>query len=107
MDFARLHLHWTARKKLGKEYRVYSLARSFRSDGKVRKQIIFKLGKLTAEEIGQWRQILCSFKSSSKPEKTQISKMSENINPSDDFQKLIKAASKKRFDYIEADRDVD
>ena len=107
MDLARLYLHWTARKKQGKEYRFYSLARSLRSGGKVRKQVIVRLGKLSDEEVNQWRQILRTFKRPNKPEKTQVSKMSEDDNSNEDFQKLVQATSKKRFDYAEADRDVD
>lgn len=107
MDLSRLHLHWTARKKLGKEYRVYSLARSIRSGSKVRKQIIFKLGKLTSEEISQWRQLLLNLKKPCKTETAPINKMLKNDPSCEDLQKLIKATATKRFDYAEADRDLD
>lgn len=106
MDLSLLHLHWTARKKQGKEYRVYSLARSVRNDGKVRKQIIFKLGKLTADEISQWRQVLHNLKKPSKTGAT-INNMPENDLSCEDLQKLLKAASKKQFDYPETDRVID
>lgn len=107
MDFAHLHLHWAARKKQGKEYRVYSLARSVRNGDKVRKQIIVQLGKLSDEEVVQWRQILESCKSPHTVKKAQVSKTFEDDDSSEEFQKLLQTAAKKRFDYIEADRDVD
>ena len=107
MDLSRLHLHWTARKKQGKEYRVYSLARSVRSGSKVRKQIIIKLGKLTAAEIDQWRQVLHNLKQLCKTKTTSIDLTPENNFSYEDLQKLIKEAEKKQFDYAEVDRDLD
>jgi hypothetical protein len=106
MDLSLLHLHWTARKKQGKEYRVYSLARSIRSGSKIRKQIFFKLGKLTAREISQWRRLLQDLK---QPNATivSINEMTKNNLSSEDLQTLIKATAKKKFDYAEADCEAD
>jgi predicted transposase YbfD/YdcC len=106
MDLALLHLHWTSRKKGGKEYRVYSLARSYRSGGKVRKQIFCKLGKLSDTEIDQWQAVLSSVKTH-HPEKTQVTKMPESSPSPEDLTSLIEASSKKRFEYVEVDRHAD
>jgi hypothetical protein len=62
MDLATVHLHWRVSKHKGKEYKSYSLARSYRQDGKNRKEIICKLGKLTDDAIAQWRKVLEAFK---------------------------------------------
>ena len=58
MDISKAHLHWSACRREGKEYRSYSLARSFRENGKVRKEILLKLGKLTNKEVHQWKLTL-------------------------------------------------
>jgi transposase len=79
MDLAKLHLHWRVGKRNGKEYRSYSLARSYRKEGKNRKQIIYKLGKLSEKEIEQWRIVLDTFKN---PEtfKAELNKISVQSN---------------------------
>jgi len=58
MDLAKLHLHWGESTYQGKTYRSYSFARAYREDGKNRKEIVVKLGKLTEEEANRWRDIL-------------------------------------------------
>jgi hypothetical protein len=58
MDLTKLHLHWGESSYQGKTYRTYSLARTYREDGKNRKEIVVKLGKLTDEEAKHWRDIL-------------------------------------------------
>jgi len=58
MDLARLHLHWRVSRYQGKAYRSYSLARTHRQDGKNRKEIVLKLGKLTDEEALRWQAFL-------------------------------------------------
>jgi transposase len=58
MDLKKLHLHWGACKRGRKIHKSYSLARSFRQDGKNRKETVVKLGKLTEEEAEQWRRLL-------------------------------------------------
>lgn len=64
MDLAELHLHWRVSRHKGKEYRSYSLARAFRKDGKNRKEIVLKLGKLSIEAADRWRKLLKTFKKS-------------------------------------------
>ena len=54
MNFRELHLHWGESKYKGKTYRSYSLARAYRENGKNRKKIICKLGKLTDEDADNW-----------------------------------------------------
>ena len=51
MDLTKLHLHWRVGKNGNKEYKSFSLARSYRQDGKNRNAIVLKLGKLSDEEI--------------------------------------------------------
>lgn len=60
-----LHLHWGQCKYKGKSYRSYSLDRAYRKDGKNRKEIIYKLGKLNEDEVVKWRSLLKGLK---KPE---------------------------------------
>ena len=51
MDLAKLHLHWRVSQYKGKSYRSYSLARAYREQGKNRKEIVLKLGKLSDAEV--------------------------------------------------------
>ncbi len=62
MDLAKLHLHWRASRHKGMVYRSYSLARAYRLDGKNRKEIIVKLGKLSDEAADRWRALLKAIK---------------------------------------------
>jgi transposase len=62
MDISKAHLHWRVSKHNGKSYKSYSLARSIRVGGKNRKEILLTLGKLTDQEVMQWRQILKTLK---------------------------------------------
>jgi transposase len=62
MDLTKLHLHWRASKHKDKTYRSYSLARAYRENGKNRKEIIVKLGKLSDEEADTWRNLLKTIK---------------------------------------------
>ncbi len=62
MDLSELHLHWRESKYKGNKYRSYSLARPYRLNGKNRKEIVMKLGKLSDEEVNKWREILRAFK---------------------------------------------
>lgn len=64
MDLKELHLHWRSGKHKEIIYRSYSLARAYRKDGKNRKEIVVKLGKLTDEEAERWRNF---FKTIKKP----------------------------------------
>ncbi len=58
MDLAKLHLHWRVSRHKDKTYRSYSLARAYRKDGKNRKEIVLKLGKLSNAEADGWRNVL-------------------------------------------------
>ena len=107
MDFASLHLHWTVRRKNGKEYRSYSLARSYRSNGTVRKQVVCKLGSLPASEVDHWRNVLNGFKKRKKLEKIQACSMVDISPAHGDLKKIIEDASKKQFSYAEADCNAD
>ena len=62
LDISKTHLHWGACKQDGKEYRSYSLARSFRKNGKVHKEIVLKLGKLSDKDVLHWKMLLKSLK---------------------------------------------
>jgi len=58
IDVNTLHLHWRVSHYKGHSYRSYSLARSYRHKGTNRKDIVLKLGKLSDEEAGRWRELL-------------------------------------------------
>lgn len=62
MDISKLHLHWRASQYKGKTYRSYSLALPYRKNGKNRKDIVVKLGKLPEEEADKWRTVLKAIK---------------------------------------------
>jgi len=62
MDLAKLHLHWRVSRYKDKTYRSYSLARAYRKDGKNRKEIVLKLGKLSDAEADMWRSVLKTIK---------------------------------------------
>jgi hypothetical protein len=62
VNLAKLHLHWGTSQYKGKRYRSYSLARTYRKNGKNAKEIVLKLGKLSEAEVAQWRQLLSVFK---------------------------------------------
>jgi len=58
MDLCKLHLHWRVSQYQGNTYRSYSLARSLRQDGKNRKEIVLKLGKLSEDDVSKWQTFL-------------------------------------------------
>jgi transposase len=62
MDLAKLHLHWRVSRHKEKTYRSYSLARAYRENGKNRKEIIVKLGKLSDEAAQRWGNLLKALK---------------------------------------------
>jgi len=62
MDLSQLHLHWGESRYKGNNYRTYSLANPYRENGRNRKQIVMKLGKLTDEESDKWCDLLKAFK---------------------------------------------
>ena len=62
MNLKDLHLHWGESKYKQKKYRSYSLALPYRKNGKNRKKSVVKLGKLTQQEVKQWRTLLKAIK---------------------------------------------
>lgn len=108
MDLSKLHLHWRSNTKKGIEYRSYSLARSYRDGGKVRKEIVLKLGKLSDEDVQRWRHLLQEFKNpSGMATKEKIIALSKDSDSSNKLLAMLQATGGKRFEYIEADRDAD
>ena len=109
MDIAKLHLHWTVKKKNGKEYRSYSLARSHRIEGKVRKEIEVKLGVLSEEEVERWQNLLHYSKTlvkKNKKDQNSVSNLQQEYSMAD-FQVLLKDSAKKRFEYDQTDKETD
>lgn len=70
MDISSLHLNWGGSSHNGVRYRSYSLARSYREDGKNRKEIVLKLGRLTDVEVKEWKAAL---KAARNPQNTLAS----------------------------------
>jgi transposase len=63
----RLHLHSSPKKLGNATYTYFSLARSYRNeDGSPRKQVLLPLGKLSPEEIDQWKLRLSIFNNDPK-----------------------------------------
>ena len=109
MNLAKLHLHWTIKTVNQKEYRSYSLARSHRIEGKVRKEIVHKLGVLSEDGVCQWKQLLLYAKNLAKKAgkgKTSSTNFQE-AHLMDNFQTLFDETSKKRFLYDQSDKTSD
>ncbi len=98
MDLTKLHLHWRVSKHKEKSYRSYSLARAYRKDGKNRKEICVKLGKLTDEVADRWRALLKALK---KPESFVTT--CDDITVSNHFAYLDVATVNAVWDYWELD----
>jgi len=62
MDLTELHIHWRASTYKGKTYRSYSLARAYRENGKNRRHIVIKLGKISETAAQKWRFFLKAIK---------------------------------------------
>jgi len=62
MNLSNLHLHWRSSEYHGRTYRSYSLAHAFRENGKNKKEIVLPLGKLSDEEVIQWKNLLATVK---------------------------------------------
>ena len=58
MNLEKLHIHWGGCTYKGVTHRSYSLARTVTKNGKSRKEIVYKLGRLSDEELTQWRRVL-------------------------------------------------
>lgn len=106
MDLAKVHLHWRVSKYKGKTHKSYSLARSYRDNGKVRKEIVYKLGSLTDNEVNQWRFILSTFKN---PSINNIVSNNEpyhdTINPNHTLEVL--EMQKKKVEYADDEQSSD
>ncbi|MCP4552357.1 MAG: IS1634 family transposase [Bacteroidetes bacterium] len=98
MNLKDLHLHWGECKYKGKSYRTYSLARAYRLNGKNRKETVFKLGKLTDEEVIKWRSLLKAFKNPDA-----IVTTLDDINVIKHFSYLDVAAANAIWDYWQLD----
>lgn len=98
MDLAKLHLHWRVSYHKKKEYRSYSLAYAYRKDGKNRKEIVVKLGKLSEEEAERWRNFLKTIK---KPEAFYAT--SDDIVVTEHFAYLDVAVVDAAWDYWRLD----
>lgn len=98
MNLKDLHLHWGQCKYKGNIYRTYSLARAYRENGKNRKEIIYKLGKLTEEEVVKWRSLLKGIK-----EDDVIITKPENLKVVEHFAYLDVAAANAVWDYWQLD----
>ena len=59
---SELHLHWGGNSYKGRQYRSYCLAKPYRKNGKNRKQLVIKLGKLSDEEADRWKMLLEAIK---------------------------------------------
>lgn len=62
MDLTELHIHWRVSSYKGKTYRSYSLARAYRENGKNRRHIVIKLGKISETAVQKWRLFLKAIK---------------------------------------------
>jgi len=98
MDLAKLHLHWRTGKHKEKSYRSYSLARAYRKDGKNRKEIVVKLGKLSETEVEKWRNLLKTIK---KP--NSFFTTCDDIIVSEHFAYLDVATANAIWDYWQLD----
>lgn len=58
IDISTLHLHWGGSSYKGTKYKTYSLAKSYRKNGKNRKEPVIKLGKLTDQQVINWKNTL-------------------------------------------------
>lgn len=83
-DVSKLHLHWRESHYKGKTYRSYSLAQAYREDGKNKKKIIAKLGKLSEHEANRWKEFLQAMK-----------------NPKAIFTTIDDLAVKNRYAYLD------
>jgi transposase len=58
MDLTKAHLHCRISRHKSKTYKSYSIARAVRKDGKNRREILIKLGKLSDDQAHQWKTTL-------------------------------------------------
>ena len=98
MNLKDLHLHWGQCKYKGSVYRSYSLARAYRENGKNRKEIIYKLGKLTEQEVIKWRSLLKGIK-----ENDVIITKSESLKVVEHFAYLDVAVANAVWDHWQFD----
>ena len=98
MNLKDLHLHRGQCRYKGNVCRSYSLARAYRENGKNRKEIIYKLGKLTEEEVVKWRSLLKGVK-----EDDVIVTKPENLKVVEHFAYLDVAVANAVWDYWQLD----
>ena len=99
MKFSNLHLHWGGSSYKGKKYKTYFLARSYRENGKNRKENVIKLGKLTEQEVENWKKLLKAIKNPSS-----IITTVENIVTAAHYQYYDVALVNKFWDYWKLDK---
>lgn len=111
IDYSKVHLHWRARWYKGKEYRSYSLARSYKINGKVRKEIVQRIGPLSDDDVIQWRRFLSEFKKSKKLSNEQFDGVTNIpcVYTVDSAQKSLESdtTEMKKIEYTDADQEID
>lgn len=114
MNLSKLHLYWGESTNKGKKYRSYSLAQSIWKDGSCRKKIVVKLGKLSDEEVIQWREALklarknCDHLSANSNKDTELTR-DENYLHNRLSTTLCEdnVLEKKKFPYTDQDKSLD
>ena len=99
VNFSELHVYWRGSKYKGTTYRSYSLAKPFRENGKNRREIVLKLGKLSDADVIKWRQFIDSFKKSDSFFTTL-----DDINPKKHYAYLDIAVANAIWDEWELDK---
>ena len=99
MDISELHLHWGGSSYKGNNYKTYFLAKSYRKNGKNRKENVIKLGKLTEQEVENWKKLLQALKNPSS-----IITTVENIVTTTHYQYYNVALVNKFWDYWKLDK---
>ena len=97
MDLSKLHLHWRESKYKGKCYISYSLERTYKEDGKNKKEIVVKLGKLNEEELRKWQMALMIAKN---PNSIDIN----DVTFANTYAYLDVAVANEIWDYWELDK---
>ncbi len=60
VNLKALHLFWRESAYKDATYRSYSLARAYREDGKNKRKIVVKLGKLSPQDVLLWKSLLAA-----------------------------------------------
>lgn len=99
MDIAQLHLHWGGSSYKGMRYKTYSLAKSYRVNGKNGKKPVVRLGKLTDQEVRNWKKLLQIIKNPSS-----VITTTENIVTRKHYQYYDVALVDKFWNYWKLDK---